>query len=92
MTPEEKAFDDELDVFRREVESGMQFFYAWLGINGIAKDKAIESALNESSLFWLTILGALQQSTFITLGRLFEQAGPRRAQNRFDGSSARLAR
>ena len=76
MTPEEKAFDEELDIFRREVEAGMQFFYAWLGINGVAKDKAIENALNESSLFWLTVIGALQQSTFITLGRLFDQQSP----------------
>lgn len=73
MTPEEEAFDNELDIFRREVESGMQFFYAWLAINGVAKDKAIENALNESSLFWMTILGSLQQSMFITLGRLFDQ-------------------
>lgn len=76
MTPEEKAFDDELDIFRREVESGMQFFYAWLAINGVAKDQAIENALNESSLFWLTVLGALAQSTFITLGRLFDHDSP----------------
>lgn len=77
MTPEEKAFDEELDIFRREVESGLQFFYGWLAINGVAgKDKAVERALNESSLFWLTVLGALQSSTFITLGRLFDQQSP----------------
>jgi hypothetical protein len=39
----------------------MQFFYAWLGINGVAKDKVIENALNESSLFWLIALEALAQ-------------------------------
>lgn len=60
MTPEEMAFDQELDIFRREVESGLQFFYGWLAINGVAgKDKEVERALNESSLFWLTVLGAL---------------------------------
>lgn len=67
-------FENELEVFRREAESAVQFFYAWRTVNEVAaKDKGIVAALNKAPLFWNTSLGALQTSTFIALGRVSDQ-------------------
>lgn len=73
MTPGEKQFLDELNIYRNEVNSALKFLYTELAIHGIAsKNKKILSALNSSPTFWNTILNALQHSTFITLGRIFD--------------------
>jgi hypothetical protein len=68
------AFENELEVFRREAESAVQFFYAWRTVNEVAsKDERVFAALNTAPLFWNTSLGALQTATFIALGRVFDQ-------------------
>lgn len=73
MTPEEE-FTQKLEVFRSEVESSMQFFYAYLTIHAVAsEDTKVYEVLNEYATFWMTNLGALQTSTFITLGRIFDK-------------------
>ena len=73
MTPEEK-FKHELEVFRTEVESATQFFYAYMAIHSeIAEKKDVLKFVNEMPLFWKTIIGALQISMFITLGRIFDK-------------------
>ena len=51
-----------------------QFFYGFLAIHSYAQRQHIEYALNEAPLFWNTILGALQQSALITLGRIFDKS------------------
>jgi hypothetical protein len=67
-------FENELEVFRREAESAVQFFYAWRTVNEVAsKDKSVIAALNKAPLFWNTSLGALQTAAFIALGRVFDQ-------------------
>lgn len=67
-------FENELEVFRREAESAVQFFYAWRTVNEVAsKDKSVVAALNTAPLFWNTSLGALQTAAFIALGRVFDQ-------------------
>lgn len=67
-------FENELEVFRREAESAVQFFYAWRTVHEVAaKDNGIVAALNKAPLFWNTSLGALQTSAFIALGRIFDQ-------------------
>ncbi len=67
-------FEFELDLFRREVESGIQFLYSYLAIHGLAaKYKPVKHTLNEAPLFWNTILGALQTGMFIVPGRIFDQ-------------------
>ncbi len=66
-------FLDELNIFRNEVLSALRFLYTELAIHAIATtDKKVLNALNSSPTFWNTILSALQHSTFITLGRIFD--------------------
>ena len=73
MTAEEK-FIHELEVFRTEVQSATQFFYAYLAIHSeIAEKKKALKFINETPLFWTTNIGALQISLFITLGRIFDK-------------------
>jgi hypothetical protein len=73
MSSPSAQFETELELFRTEAESAIQFFYAWDVIHTIAaKDKAVFRLLNQAPLFWNTNLGALQASTFVTLGRIFD--------------------
>lgn len=66
-------FPDELEVFRTEAEAAIQFFYSYLAIHAIAgENKNIYKLINRAPLFWNTVLGALQTSTFIILGRIFD--------------------
>lgn len=69
----EKEFEAELEVFRTESDAAVQFFYAWQTIHSEAADTAaVHKALNRSALFWNTTLGALQTSTMVVLGRIFD--------------------
>ncbi|MFO6420717.1 hypothetical protein ACLBKS_10985 [Hylemonella sp. W303a] len=66
-------FADELELFRTEAESAIQYFYAWHAIHTVAAgDPKIHRLLNEAPLFWNTSLGALQASTLVVLGRVFD--------------------
>jgi hypothetical protein len=77
MTPTESAFEGELELFRREVDSAIQLFYASVALNGYAfKSKTALAALNDTPLFWNTVKGALQSSTWMVLGRIFDQKSP----------------
>jgi AbiU2 len=70
----DELFEQELEVFRTEAEAGTQFFYGWLGVHATMSDhRPVFDLLNEASLFWATNLGALQQSAFMALGRIFNQ-------------------
>ena len=74
MTDAEAQFDRELEVFRKDAEQALQFFYADLAVNSVAaEDKRIYHLLNRAPLFWMTVVGALQASCFISLGRIFDQ-------------------
>src|SRR5947209_5308569 len=76
MTADE-IFLHELEVFRTEEESATQFFYAYLAVHAVAYEKEdIRDLLNTAPLFWNTCLAALQTSTFIALGRIFDQKSP----------------
>jgi AbiU2 len=67
-------FERELEVFRTEAETGIQFFYAYLTVHAVAaKNEAVYRLLNKAPLFWNTSLGALQTAAFIALGRVFDQ-------------------
>lgn len=75
MSSEEK-FLSELNIFRNEVLATLKFLYTELAIHEIKnKDKKVLFALNNSPTFWNTVLSALQHSTFITLGRIFDNNG-----------------
>ncbi len=66
-------FETQLELFRTEAESAIQFFYAWEATHAVAAtDKAIVRLLNQAPLFWNTALGALQMSTLVALGRVFD--------------------
>jgi hypothetical protein len=88
---------EELEIYRQEVAQSAQFLYAYLSIHALGADQDIRRGLNAAALFWNTILGALQTSIFITLGRVFDannQHGPvalvrtlRRAQTAFSRAS-----
>ncbi|MDP2681600.1 MAG: hypothetical protein Q8P28_02170 [Deltaproteobacteria bacterium] len=74
MKTEEDKFKHEIDIFRTEVESGIQFFYMYLAFNSVlSKNKQALKIVNRTPLFWNTNVGALQTSFFIVLGRLFDQ-------------------
>jgi hypothetical protein len=74
MINTEDPFENEMEVFRTEAESAIQFFYSWLGVHAIAsEDEEVHGLLNQAPLFWKSVLGALQTSTFIALGRVFDQ-------------------
>jgi hypothetical protein len=73
----EAEFERELEVFRTEAGTASQFFYAFLTVHAVAGDvPAVFKLLNTAPLFWNTNLGALQTSTFVTLGRMFDQDSP----------------
>ena len=66
-------FENQLELFRTEAESAIQFFYSWDAVHAVAaKDKAVVRLLNQAPLFWNTNLGALQTSTLVALGRVFD--------------------
>jgi hypothetical protein len=70
----EAEFERELEVFRTEAGTASQFLYAFLTVHAVAGDvPAVFKLLNTAPLFWNTNLGALQTSTFVTLGRIFDQ-------------------
>ncbi|MCX5855125.1 MAG: hypothetical protein NTZ24_11280 [Deltaproteobacteria bacterium] len=74
MIQSEDVFANELEVFRTEAESGIQFFYSYLTVHAVAgENKDVHRLLNQAPLFWNTALGALQTSAFIALGRVFDQ-------------------
>jgi hypothetical protein len=74
MKDKENIFTHELEVFRTEIESAIQFFYTDRAMNGVlAKDKHTLAIINQTPLFWVTTAGALHTSFFITLGRIFDQ-------------------
>ena len=66
-------FEAQLELFRTEGQSAIQFFYVWDAIHTVAaKDKAVFRLLNQTPLFWNATLGALQSSMLIALGRVFD--------------------
>lgn len=66
-------FETQLELFRTEGQSAIQFFYAWDSIHAVtSKDKYVVRLLNQAPLFWNTALGALQASTLVALGRVFD--------------------
>jgi hypothetical protein len=77
MTSEEGRFLNELDLFRGECEAASQHLYAYLAIHATARRrKRVFRAISRYALFWNTVLGALQASSLITLGRVFDQDTP----------------
>lgn len=73
MASPSAEFESQLELFRTEGESVLQFFYAWDATHAVAgKNESVVKLLNQTPLFWNTALGALQASTFMALGRVFD--------------------
>lgn len=71
--PKEIEFQRELEVFRVETETAIQYFYARQAFHLVASgDPRIVAALNQAPRFWNTSTSALQLSAMITLGRIFD--------------------
>ena len=52
MLRDEKQFVAELEIFRIEIESGIQFFYIWLTLHAIAtKNEKVINLFNSSPIF-----------------------------------------
>src|ERR1700722_4116601 len=80
--PEKKSYvpptppdiQEEIEIFRKEEESAQQTFFAYIGIRDLlSKRPDVLAAVNRNSMFWLTTNHALFVSTFIWLGRIFDQ-------------------
>lgn len=65
-------FEQRLEVFRTEIESAIQYFYSYLAIHSALANARVNGAINSATLFWATVLGGLQKSTFMALGRIFD--------------------
>jgi len=70
----ELRFRHTLEQVRVDSDACVQFLYAWVAFHAAAsKSLQARHAVNENALYWNTVLGALQTSLFIALGRLFDQ-------------------
>lgn len=70
----EAAFEQELEIFRKEEETAQQHFFAYLSVREhAASNIEVLRAMNTTPLFWLTTHHALLVSAFIALGRIFDQ-------------------
>ncbi len=69
----QQEFLQELNMFRNEVALVSRSLYMELAIHNIAsKNKGVLKAMNYTPTFWNTVLSGFQSSTFITLGRIFD--------------------
>jgi len=70
----EDDFSNELEVFGKEVELCMRYFYAYRAINDVLGDdtKAL-NIINRTPELWNTISYALEASFFIALTRIFDR-------------------
>ena len=73
-------FVELLNTYYGDAGQAAQFVYAYLAIHAVAgTNDEVRRALNNEALFWNTVLGSLQTSVFIVLGRVFDpnnQHGP----------------
>ncbi len=73
----QSEFKEELERFRVDHEQAGQFFYAELAVHATARESEdVYHLLNGSTLFWNTLVGALQAAAFIALGRVFDTGKP----------------
>jgi hypothetical protein len=74
VPPTPPDVQEEIEIFRKEEEAAQQTFFAYLGIRDLlVKRPDVLAAVNRNSMFWLTTNHALFVSTFIWLGRIFDQ-------------------
>ena len=72
------GFLNELEIFRTEEEIAQQCFFAYLSVqNTAAENSNVLQMINRNPLFWKTANHAMLLSTFVALGRIFDQSSPR---------------
>ena len=70
---QDHKIDELLNKIRDEITVATQAFFAWKSIHNVtSKDKKTEQALNSNALSWNIYLHSLQNTFFITIGRLFD--------------------
>lgn len=68
------AIVDELELFRTEEEVAQQYFFCYLSVRSLAAaEPEVLKSMNATPLFWITTHHALLLSTFVALGRIFDQ-------------------
>jgi len=71
-----KDMESILNIFRTEVTTASQAFFAWKTIHNMAaSDKEMYKSINDNALSWKIITHSLQTTYFITLGRIFDVEG-----------------
>jgi hypothetical protein len=71
------------ETIRSDVEGAIESFYTWLAIkNLLAQDEAIWRKFQEHAAYWNIVLYSLQNTFFIILGRLFDNAADTHSLNR----------
>lgn len=71
---DQNEFENELVIFHVEHETAQQYFFSYVSLQAIAASNSdVLSSMNATPLFWLTAQSAMLLSTFITLGRIFDQ-------------------
>ncbi len=64
----------ELETFRIDEETAQQFFFAYLGVRDLtARRPDVLAVVNRNPMFWRTMHYSMFVSTFIWLGRMFDQ-------------------
>jgi hypothetical protein len=67
-------FERELEIFRTEEETAQQYFFAYLSVRNLAAENSdVLRMMNTNPLFWITAHHAMLLSTFVALGRIFDQ-------------------
>ena len=63
-------------AFKSEISIATTAFYVWKLINnGASENKEVHSQLNDNALSWNIITHSLQNTFFISLGRIFDTDG-----------------
>jgi AbiU2 len=73
-TVAETEFERELEIFRTEEETAQQYFFSYLSVRSLAATNGdVLKMINTTPLFWITAHHAMLLSTFVALGRIFDQ-------------------
>ena len=67
-------FPEELDAFGRDQDGAQRYFFGYLSMHRIpSRNPDVLRAMNDNSTFWITTRNGLLASTFVALGRIFDQ-------------------
>ena len=71
--PPHKEFELRLNALSRDARAAARFTYIWEAIRfSAAQQPQLIARLDEFAGFWNTVLGALQTSAIVALGRMYD--------------------